>query len=331
MLSIKEAHKQDLLSKKHVVGVAVGEKRRKGDPTGEQAVMVLVERKVPASQLSNGDLVPSRIDGAPTDVVEVGFIQAPPPFRAQGVWTGRYRPPVPGVSIGHKNVTAGTLGCLVEYKSEPLILSNNHVLACSNAGEVGDPILQPGAYDGGALCDRVAELVDFVPIKFAGGGNECKVATALAQLFNAMASACGRSHRFDVRDTLEQPNLVDAALAKPTAPVSSEIIDGVGTPRGIATAGLGTNVQKCGRTTGHTYGHVEQIEATVRVSYGAGRVATFEHQLVLGPMSAGGDSGSAVLDMDRNVVGLLFAGSDRVTIISPISYVLDALNVKVVT
>lgn len=331
MIDIKEAHKRDLLSKKNVVGVAIGEKRRKGDPTGEHAVMVLVERKVPASQLSNGDLVPARIDGAPTDVVEVGCLEAPPPFRAQGVWTGRYRPPVPGVSIGHKNITAGTFGCLVEYKGEPLILSNNHVLACSNQGKVGDPILQPGTHDGGGLCDKVAELVDFVPIRFAGNGDDCPIALALAKLCNAMASAAGRSHRFTVEDTLEQPNLVDAAIAKPTVSVSSEIIDGVGTPEGVATAGLGVNVQKCGRTTGHTYGQVEQVEATVRVNYGAGRTATFEHQLILGPMSAGGDSGSAVLDMDRNVVGLLFAGSDRVTIISPISYVLDALNVKVVT
>jgi V8-like Glu-specific endopeptidase len=46
-------------------------------------------------------------------------------------------------------------------------------------------------------------------------------------------------------------------------------------------------------------------------------------------MSQPGDSGSAVLDMDRRVVGLLFAGSDAATVINPIGEVLSALNVEV--
>jgi hypothetical protein len=48
-------------------------------------------------------------------------------------------------------------------------------------------------------------------------------------------------------------------------------------------------------------------------------------------MSQGGDSGSAVLDMDLCVVGLLFAGSDLATLINPIQAVLSALDVEVVT
>ena len=43
-------------------------------------------------------------------------------------------------------------------------------------------------------------------------------------------------------------------------------------------------------------------------------------------MSQGGDSGSAILDMDRRVVGLLFAGSSAVTILNPIDEVLSALE-----
>jgi hypothetical protein len=49
-------------------------------------------------------------------------------------------------------------------------------------------------------------------------------------------------------------------------------------------------------------------------------------------MSAGGDSGSAVLDMNKRVVGLLFAGSaGNTTIINPIQAVLNALQVQLVT
>jgi len=45
-------------------------------------------------------------------------------------------------------------------------------------------------------------------------------------------------------------------------------------------------------------------------------------------MSQPGDSGSAVLDMDRQVVGLLFAGSDAATVINPIDEVFSALNIE---
>lgn len=45
-------------------------------------------------------------------------------------------------------------------------------------------------------------------------------------------------------------------------------------------------------------------------------------------MSQPGDSGSAVLNMDRRVVGLLFAGSNAATIINPIDGVLSALSVE---
>jgi hypothetical protein len=50
-----------------------------------------------------------------------------------------------------------------------------------------------------------------------------------------------------------------------------------------------------------------------------------------GAMSQGGDSGSAVLDMNKRVVGLLYAGSDTTTILNPIQNVLDALQVQLAT
>ena len=44
-------------------------------------------------------------------------------------------------------------------------------------------------------------------------------------------------------------------------------------------------------------------------------------------MSPGGDSGSLVLNDQKQAVGLLFAGSDAVTILNPIEKVCDALGV----
>jgi hypothetical protein len=87
-------------------------------------------------------------------------------------------------------------------------------------------------------------------------------------------------------------------------------------------------VRKSGRTTGFTTGEVTVLEATVSVSYGPGRTATFENQIVAGPMSQGGDSGSLVVAADSlQAVGLLFAGSEQSTIINPIQAVLDCLEV----
>lgn len=55
-----------------------------------------------------------------------------------------------GCSVGHPNTTAGTLGCFVEIEggTGPYILSNNHVLADENRATLGDPIRQPGPFDG---------------------------------------------------------------------------------------------------------------------------------------------------------------------------------------
>ena len=47
-----------------------------------------------------------------------------------------------------------------------------------------------------------------------------------------------------------------------------------------------------------------------------------------GAMSQGGDSGSAVLDEQDRLVGLLFAGSDQTTILNRIENVFDALNLS---
>jgi hypothetical protein len=65
----------------------------------------------------------------------------------------------------------------------------------------------------------------------------------------------------------------------------------------------------------------------VSVDYN-GRTARFTDQVLTGSMSSPGDSGSGILDMDRRVVGLLFAGSTSVTIFTPIQRILDRFGVQ---
>jgi hypothetical protein len=329
VVQVKEENKEKLLSKANVVGVGVGYRQVAGVLTGELSVVVLVRRKLPVAGLEPGDLLPQRLNNIDVDVVQVGEI------RALQARTGRWRPAPGGVSIGHYQITAGTLGAVVRDRGsgERLILSNNHVLANSNEAAPGDPILQPGPYDGGDQGnDLFAHLVRFVTIEFSQSPGVCSLARLFAGVGNAAAGVVGSKHRVEVIHTNQQAaNLVDAAVARPVNPsdLRDDILD-IGVVSGAATPVLGMAVRKSGRTTGFTTGEINVLDATVNVSYGPGRVARFENQLVSGPMSQGGDSGSLVVAGDSlRAVGLLFAGSNQTTIFSPIQAVLDGLQVTI--
>ncbi len=96
--------------------------------------------------------------------------QKAPEFKA--LRTTKHRPAVGGISVGHPNITAGTLGLFVERNGGVYIKSNNHVLAAQNDASIGDATLQPGVYDGGSdPADKIAVLADYVPIKFDGSDN----------------------------------------------------------------------------------------------------------------------------------------------------------------
>jgi len=325
----KETHGFQLLRKRNVVGVGLGYKTTGGETTDELSVVVSVTRKMPASALTSKHLVPRFVEDVKTDVVETGVLRALPAPTADRGPRDRWSPKAPpGVSIGHYLVTAGTFGCLVHRDNELFILSNNHVLANSNHYQKWDPILQPGTADGGGMDDTIARLVEAVDLAFESEPSDCQLADFTARLLNAIAGAMGSYHGVKAVKQTGATNRVDAAIARVIRPesVTHEIL-GIGPPVGVGAAHLGTEVQKSGRTTGVTQGRIAQVEATVRINY-FGATAVFEDQLIASAMSEGGDSGSAVLDMDRRFVGLLFAGSPVTTILNPIDTVLSSLNVR---
>ncbi|MDC0746547.1 hypothetical protein [Polyangium mundeleinium] len=213
------------------------------------------------------------------DVQVVGEIQAdrPLPSTATTPWRSLQRPLVPGCSVAHVDVTAGTIGGFVELPDgSQRMLSNNHVLANSDAGSVGDLILQPGPADDGTHPPHaVARLQEFIPLQ---GSN------------------------------------IDAALAPLLPNVKFECRYGNRTLTGVGPASPNMEVFKIGRTTGFTKGSVRAIAVDdVRVRYG-NRVIFFDDQIEIegdgGPFSRGGDSGSLIFNASGAGVGLLFAGSD---------------------
>lgn len=209
----------------NVVGTGVSLKITKNYVTDTPCIVVFVKNKIRPKELLPR-AIPEKIDGIPTDVVEAGtpvlrhYIRPAPP-----------RPLPPGYSIGHTKVTAGTLGCLVRDKitRETLILSNNHVIANSTNASVGDPIVQPGPYDGGLHPrDTIAYLVRWKPI-------------------------------------VQWKNTVDAAVARPIRPdIVTPSIPGIGVPRRVSRIErVGVYVQKVGRTTQHTFGIVTAYNASI--------------------------------------------------------------------
>lgn len=325
-----ETAKYELLKSRNVVATGIGYKKVAGKTTSELSIICSVDVKKPKNQLDRNDLIPPFIQDIPTDVNPVGILRA---FQSP---TGRFRPAPGGVSIGHYLITAGTLGCLVKKGNDIYILSNNHVLANSNTASAGDPVLQPGAHDGGQNpADKIAELSEFIPIVFEEGGDggptlpPCEIGLKTAGILNTLASWIGSSTRLRTYRILQTENKVDCAIAKPVNPddVLNEILE-IGKISGIKEAELGMQIKKSGRTTGLTHGTIQQTNVTARVSFGLNKTALFTDQLLAGAMSQGGDSGSAVLSEDNHLVGLLFAGSDTTTIMNRIGNVFSALNVS---
>jgi hypothetical protein len=275
----------------NIVGVGYGTKSTGGiSVQGEIAVRVYVRSKLPRLMVSAADLVPTDINGKPTDVIAIGDVVA------------LERPTSCGVSIGHQEVTAGTLGCLVKRVSSPdsiYVLSNNHVLANTNDARQGDSILEPGRIDGGDPQDPIAELTDFERL-------------------------------------VDGTNQMDAAIARviDTTDLSPDLLDVGYLQKPLMLASLYQSVRKRGRTTLHTVG-VMDLSADVRVTY-ARRYFDFEDQLGIvgapGPFSAGGDSGSLIFDaVTKRPVALLFAGAIGITFANPIGVILDRFGIEIVT
>lgn len=74
--AVKAIYEPDLLRKANVVGVSIGLRQRRGKQTTEPAIVVLVTRKVPLSQLDASDMIPRELEGIPVDVQAVGELRA---------------------------------------------------------------------------------------------------------------------------------------------------------------------------------------------------------------------------------------------------------------
>lgn len=316
---VKQAAEADLLARKNVIGVDIADKETDGRTTGRLAIVVFVEEKQPRSKLAAADRVPEEIDGIPTDVQQM-TVELQGPSRelvdqlTPQVDTTMYTTLHGGISMGPLRsvyltppdvtsagyyIFAGTLGAMVRDRGNgaTMALTNFHVACVNNTWSVGDRMVQPSLLDGGSSGNQFGSLT---------------------------------------RATLSD-DVDGAVVTVDTGESTSATVQDIGDVAGHTAATVGAAVRKRGRTTELTYGTVVSTDFTVSINYGSDVGSrTLHHQIRVqtdtsrsSRFSDHGDSGSVVMDDNRMVVGLLFAGSSdgQWTFANPIQSVLDELNV----
>jgi hypothetical protein len=300
---LKAKHWESIRRDPNLVAAAFGKRIVNGKPTDDPALVFYVMKKVPSRFLPSSRLLPRKmyVGG---DCVEVDVVETGPMYPHS--FTARERPAPSGISIGPPQIgttiAAGTLGCLVTDLSDKslCILSNNHVLANENAASIGDPIVQPGSFDGGAdPADEIAKLKRFVTINATGNTVDCAIAQVnksdaalvIDQMKNNLMPTPNPNHPAigllfagSCNRTLMNPisNVLSSLNIQFTAGAGSNI-----------AADIGMNVEKVGRTTEYTTSTVTEIDVSVSINYNFGP-ASFDHQVATASMDMAGDSGSIV-------------------------------------
>lgn len=203
--------------------------------------------------------------------------------------------------------------------------------------EVGEvqPMLEPGdsiglegggtGTLGGVVEDENGFLYALTNNHVAAASNDARVLASIHHPGPAdgLGDAIGVLSRFEPI-FFDRTNLIDAALVRLSEGASNSFHSTT------TTARTGWEVHKNGRTTGRNSGEVIGRNATIDVNFGAKGVARFTGQLITTHMLDPGDSGSVLVSRSSHPIGLSFAGSDQMSVHTPINLVLRTLAVRFV-
>jgi hypothetical protein len=241
--------------------------------------------------------------------------------------------------LGAKVCCLGTLGSLWTKTgvTNPVILSNNHVLDRSGQGAAGEAINQPLQL----ACTPPTAPAPLTVAHLTQGSALKPLAnetTQPCQGDTSKAALCGHA-----------PSNVDAAIAEIVAgqvdasgtildlgPAGTSSIAAAAPSSTIGAPAVNEGVGKSGRTTGLTCSTIQSLNTTVLINYEAtcgdttpAFTAYFTNQLVIsgGSFSAGGDSGSLIVDTTTaRPVGLLYGGDNLSTVANPIADVINSFG-----
>jgi hypothetical protein len=232
------------------------------------------------------------------------------------------------------NCCGGTLGALVEDAAKnQYILSNNHVLAESDQGKIGDTIDEPGLIDDGCVplsqsgstLQPVGTLKYVVPL----ASRQSNVDAALAAVSPGAVDPAGSILQ-----------LGDPATGSNGAIGAAPPMAGAGEQLNANNLG-GMELVKSGRTTGLTCSSVASVDLSVRINYFKDcaetqpyYTKTFNNQIGIAGdrFSDSGDSGALVVDAgNAQPVALLFSGGTDgdgtgLSVANPIGDVLQELG-----
>ncbi len=274
-----------------VRGVGIGHKHAGGKYTNRLSIKVYVTQKIRLAEISSADVIPTEIDGVPTDVVESG-----PPQLSADPDTNKRRPVRGGTQIqvmevlpdGHTTATTnGTLGFFARTTTNPSILvgvTNHHVLAPTGTLTKGQAVGQssPKEY---TICSKCcSEIIGVI----LDGMNTLAVDVGLITL----------NRKLDYYNQVQDEP--DNFLVKGAYSLQKD---------GIPASPY--HVKKRGATTLRTTGVIDSIHATFADSNNV-----IQHTDVIairpdsGVFNQQGDSGSAVVSTegadDGKIIGLLF-------------------------
>ena len=290
-----------------VTHVSVGLKERGQLLSRDVCIRVYVDEKKPLDKLAPAERIPSEIEGIPTDVIVPGI----PRYHLD---VSKYRPVEGGILITNRiigvnkdktdtGMAGGTFGCTATTSDgSPVLLSCCHVLM-ANGAKKGDYIYQPGpvTWDPVAVEDapvRPHDDVDQIG-KILDWKMTPKVDAAIARLdISSCCHCCG----------IEKTDEI-LGLSKDGVPASDKIV-------GLRAAVYDSVVFKVGATSQRSIGRIADTAGKPFTIGFNGVDTTYTDQIYISgeeppfTFSYEGDSGSAIIDEDGYIVGLLFAGDD---------------------
>ena len=339
--------------------IGKGYKRKDGqlvlDKNGNpiEATVIGVAEKKPIDQLKKSEVIPKKIKkhrfslrSKPTDVIETGIIKALPvlpPRNTKAIpdYQKKVRPICSGVSCGHKDITAGTIGPVVTaWQITPTKIGPCKEDFCLIAWLkqlirwiLGKEELEdPGVTDPPKPPGPLERIIGFITNNHVGAnstidGVGAKVGDPILQQGpydgGTLKETCGKLHTI-IPLFSNRKNLVDACFIESTVETIGSVFGLNCFPKEIVPKSeirLGMEVIKQGRTTGTRYGYIDMTEVELPVWYDD-YLIRFKNQIVIKSkdgrsFSDGGDSGSLILTMDGRAIALLYAGGPNDTIGNP--------------
>lgn len=222
-----------------------------------------------------------------------------------------------GASIGHQSGYPGTLGCYVAVGDQVAVISAAHVLGRIGRSKKGDHILSPGNPDGPANMSAIIGILqDFTLLRhFQNTADNYLCCQDVAMVDVS-----------EMEDDLPDKTMVWRPDGQDSLMPLNEVIGG----QAVAER-LGQPVYKMGRTTGLTCGILDIVGLQRQRIVINDLHYIYTNILAVKcindqPFSMAGDSGAVVYTEDGRAIGLVIAGTDKYTFVSPLDACLKDMN-----